>query len=100
MITGNETKAVSSIPCLGGIPIIGAVSKNKSNIDNRRNLMIFIRPLIVDTDEELENITKRQQDVYRERSKWRRSWNYEIDEGLDFLSIRPTDPDEIGCTVK
>ncbi|MBA2368229.1 MAG: type III secretion protein [Candidatus Protochlamydia sp.] len=100
MIQGNETRAVTQIPCLGGIPIIGGLSKNKANIDNRRNLMIFIRPLIVDTDEELENITKRQQDVFREKSKWRRRWNYEIDEALDFFSIRPTDPDEIGCTVK
>ncbi|MCE2982665.1 MAG: type III secretion protein [Parachlamydia sp.] len=100
MIQSTETTALSRIPCLGGIPIIGGISKNKRNLDNKRNLMIFIRPLIVDTEEELENITKRQQDVYREKSKFRRSWNYEIDEALDFLSIRPADPDEIGCTIK
>jgi type III secretion protein C len=100
MIRDDKIRTKDRIPCLGGIPLIGGVSQRKNNRDGKRNLMIFIRPLIVDTDEELEYITKRQQDVYREKNKFRRSWNYEIDEALDFLNIRPTDPDEIGCTIK
>ncbi|WP_068467275.1 secretin N-terminal domain-containing protein [Candidatus Protochlamydia phocaeensis] len=100
MISGTESRTLNQIPCLGGIPLIGGVSKQKGNADSKRNLMIFIRPLIVDTEEDLENLTKRQQDVFQEKCKFRRSWNYEIDEALDFMSIRPTDPDEIGCRIK
>ena len=94
MIMDNETRSYSRIPCLGGIPIIGSFGKAQSNTDAKRNLMLFIRPLIIDTDEEFEDVTRRQQEVYREKSKFRRSWNYELDEGMNFLNIRSTDPDE------
>ena len=100
MISDTDSRAVERVPCLGGIPLIGALNKRLVDVDSKRNLMIFLRPVIVDTEEQLENITKRQQDVFREKSKFRRSWNYEIDQALDFLNIRPADPDEIGCTVK
>lgn len=100
MIQDLETRAYSRIPCLGGIPFLGAFGKSQSNIDRKRNLMLFIRPFIIDTDEELEDVTRRQQDVYREKSKFRRAWNYEIDESLQFLNFKPTDPDEIGCNER
>ena len=97
MIHDNEIREYDRIPCLGGVPILGAFGKNQRTADIKRNLMLFIRPLILDTDEDMEDITKRQQDVYREKSKFRRSWNYEVDEGLNYLNIKPTDPDERGC---
>lgn len=98
MINDHEVRQYERIPCLGGIPILGAAAKNQRNSDDKHNLMLFIRPLIIDTAEDLEDITKRQQDVLHEKNKFRRPWNYEIDEGLNFLNIKPTDPDEIGCT--
>jgi len=97
MIRDLERREYQRIPCLGGIPFLGAACKNQLNSDRKRNLMLFIRPLIVDSQEELENITKRQQEVFSEKTKFRRSWNYEIDEGLNFLNLKPTDPDEISC---
>lgn len=97
MINETETRLVRQIPCLGGIPIIGGICKQKSNTVVKQNVMLFIRPIILDTDDDLEDVTKRQQDVYCEKSKFRRAWNYEIDEGLDQFNIKPADPDEIGC---
>ena len=100
MIQDSQSRTESRVPCLGGIPIIGAANKNKSLQDDKNNLMIFIRPLIVDTQDELEALTRRQQDIYTEKNKYKRKWNFEIDEALDFVNIRPTDPDEIGCTIR
>jgi type III secretion protein C len=93
----QETRTVSQVPCLGGIPIIGGLCKQKTNTDTKQNIMLFIRPIILDTDDDLEDVTKRQQDVWCEKEKWRRSWNYEIDETLDQFNLKPTDPDDIGC---
>lgn len=98
MIQDRESRFYSRIPCLGGIPIIGGFGKSQTTIDEKRNLMLFIRPLIIDTDDDYEDITRRQQDIYREKCKFRRSWNYEIDESLNFLNIKPTDPDEQCCS--
>ena len=97
MIQDNESRSYTRIPCLGGIPILGCFGKTQNTSDNKNNLMIFIRPLIIDTDDDYEDITRRQQDVYREQNKFRRSWNYEIDEALNFGNIKPTDPDEMDC---
>lgn len=93
----QESRTISQIPCLGGIPIIGGFCKTKTNTDTKQNIMLFIRPIILDTDDDLEDVTKRQQDVWCEKEKWRRSWNYEIDETLDQFNLKPTDPDDIGC---
>jgi len=100
MVQDTETRSTSQIPCLGGIPIIGTIGKSQLNSDNKRCLMLFIRPMIISTDDEYEDITRRQQDVHREKTKFRRSWNYEIDEALNFMSIKPTDRDEIGCSPR
>lgn len=100
LIDTREERFKNEIPCLGMIPMLGGAGKFKKNHDRKRNLMIFIRPVIVDTETELEDITKRQQDVYRDKCKWLRAWNYEVDEALDFFNIKPTVPDEIGCQLK
>ena len=100
LISANTSTYKNEIPCLGMIPILGGAGKYKRNNDRKRNLMIFIRPVIVNTECELEEITKRQQDVYRDKSRSLRAWNYEIDEALDFFNIKSRDPDEIGCQLK
>lgn len=100
MISDNDLRSYSRIPCLGGIPILGGLGKSQTTHDSKRNLMLFIRPLIVESEEEIEDLTRRQQDIYREKSKFRRPWNYEIDESLNFLNIKPTDRDEIGCSER
>ena len=92
MINDQEGRSYSRIPCLGGIPILGAACKRQDTSDSKNNLMLFIRPLIIDTDEDLEDITKRQQDVFNEKTKFRRSWNYEIDEGLRFPEYQADRP--------
>lgn len=97
MIQDSQVRTYSRIPCLGGIPILGAFGKTQTTGDTKDNLMLFIRPIIIDTDEDYEDITRRQQDVFREKSKFRRAWNYEIDEALNFAEIKPTDPDEMDC---
>jgi type III secretion protein C len=100
MIDDTKTRTIRRIPCLGGLPLIGGGNKHQGKFEDKRNLMIFIRPLIIDTDDEYEYLTKRQQDLYREKEKFPRFWNYEVDEALDFLNVKPTEPNEIGCTVK
>jgi type III secretion protein C len=94
----DEVFVDNRIPCLGGIPILGIFGKRQDNTVMKHNLMLFIHPTIMETEADIEDITRRQQDLYREKSKWRRPWNYEIDQGLNFLNIKSTDLDEIGCT--
>ena len=104
MIRNEELRDRNQVPCLGGIPLIGGAFSKKTNADNQRNLIIFIRPKIIDTEEEIQNITKRQQDIYRYNNSQRNITDYEVSETLDLLNLdrtlHPEGYDENYCEMK
>jgi pilus assembly protein CpaC len=48
----DEQKSVSKVPGLGHIPIIGELFKNRAFDSNKRELVIFVTPRIVNPDSE------------------------------------------------
>ncbi len=94
MIQDDKVSSRNQFPCLGGIPILGAAFSAKNTTDVKRNLMIFIRPQIIDTDEEIRKLTRDQQEIYKQKSRMKKGWKYEVDEGMDFLNIKPPCCDE------
>ena len=104
MIRNEELRDRNQVPCLGGIPLIGGAFSKKTNADNQRNLIIFIRPKIINTEEEIQNITKRQQDIYRYNNSQRNITDYEVSETLDLLNLdrtlHPEGYDENYCEMK
>lgn len=94
LIQDEKIHSRNQFPCLGGIPIIGAAFSAKINDDVKRTQMLFIRPQIIDTDEEIRRLTSEQQEMYKQKSRVKKSWKYEVDEGMDFLNIKPPCCDE------
>jgi type III secretion protein C len=90
MMQHEESRERDQIPCLGGIPILGAGFSNKINTDSKRNLLMFIRPIIIDTEEEIQNISKRQQDIYDYKDCLEKYDEYEVVEALDLFNVRKT----------
>lgn len=90
MMQDETSRDRNQIPCLGGMPLVGAAFSDKTNSDTKRNLMIFIRPKILDTEEEINDVTKHQQDIYNYKNCFRDSDEYEVSEALDLFNIRPT----------
>ncbi len=90
MLEEDQTKGRKQVPCLGGIPIVGAAFSDKTSQAAKRNLMIFLRPVIIDTDEEFQNLTRHQQDVWQFKHQMPKEWVQETEEALDFLNIRRT----------
>ena len=90
MMQNETTRERNQVPCLGGVPLLGAAFSDKKNTDTRRNLMIFIRPKIVDTEEEIQTITKHQQDIYEYKNCLMNSDEYETVEALDLFNIKKT----------
>lgn len=88
MIQDRQERRRQQVPCLGGAPLIGALFSDKDLAEQKRNLMIFIRPQIIDTDEDVDNITRHQQDVFREKGRSKAMWKYEVEEALDLLNIK------------
>jgi type III secretion protein C len=91
MVQDQQTRERTQVPCLGGAPLIGALFSDKELNDQKRNIMIFIRPQIIDTDEDVDNITRHQQDVFREANRSKSMWKYEVEEALDLLNLKEPD---------
>lgn len=90
MLQDTDNRTRNQLPCLGGLPFLGAAFSHKRIDDNKANLMIFLRPLIIDSEEEIDNITKHQQDIFKYKNRIKPMWEYEVDEALDFFNIIDT----------
>ena len=86
MIQTSRVATNTQVPCLGGIPGLGGAFRSRANQDARNNLIIFIRPSII----EVQNIneqTKRQQDIMRHKSQPTDRYDNEVDTALQFLNL-------------
>lgn len=89
VIRDERRKVRRQMPCLGGVPVLGAFFANQANTIEKRNILIFIRPLIIDDDPEYDEITRQQQNIWKEKRKRKPRWKYEADEALEFLNLPP-----------
>lgn len=91
MLSDQVDRNRTQVPCLGSVPVIGAAFSDKQVKDTKQNLMIFIHPIIIDTEEEIDNITRHEQNVYRVKSRRPKEWTMETDEAMDFFNIIDTE---------
>ena len=88
MIREEKTVVQSNLPCLGGIPILAGFAKSERTTTAKRNLMVFIRPQIIETEWEYDDVTRRQQNIYRMNSEDKKPpWQYEVDKALEFFHL-------------
>jgi type III secretion protein C len=63
-MSNSITRNVAGIPCLGGLPLVGAAfSKTEKTIANR-NVIMFIKPHIIHNSQEYSEITRNQEAAY------------------------------------
>ncbi len=80
MMRNHHHQRKSGIPCLGGLPVIGAAfSKNHRN-DDKKNVIVYVRPQIIHTIEDYKRITQNQEDLFR-----RESAPADVDRGLNLI---------------
>lgn len=68
MIQDTKARSKSGIPCLGGLPVIGAIFSENDRENNKTNLIIFIRPYIVNTYDDYKKITNEQECLFKEQA--------------------------------
>lgn len=87
LIQDTQRQTTSGVPCLASVPILGNLFRSQGIGPNeKRNLLIFITPHIVNTPAELAEITERMREG-RERDKeefeeWR---SKDFEETMDLL---------------
>jgi type III secretion protein C len=68
MIRNAKARHKMGIPCLGGIPWIGALFSRTKKEEEKRNVIIFVRPQIIHSFEEYSKITKNQEQAFEKLS--------------------------------
>ncbi len=68
MIRNSKARHKAGLPCLGGLPWIGAAfSKTREN-DEKRNVIIFVRPHIIHSFKDYQRLTQSQEEVFRSQA--------------------------------
>lgn len=52
----------AGLPCLGGLPVVGAAFSKNKRLTEKRNVLIFVRPHIINSFEDYARVTKQQDD--------------------------------------
>lgn len=66
LIDDNVQDSVSGIPFLSRLPLIGGLFQFRSVNKQKRNLMVFIRPAVLRTDQDVDYYTRRKYDAVRQ----------------------------------
>ncbi len=68
MIRNSKARHKAGLPCLGGLPWIGAAfSKTRQN-EEKRNVIIFVRPHIIHSFKDYQKLTRGQEEVFRSQA--------------------------------
>ncbi len=68
MIRNTKARHKAGLPCLGGLPWIGAAFSKTRQHDEKRNVVIFVRPHIIRSFEDYQKVTKAQQQVFESQA--------------------------------
>lgn len=86
MIQNAKTRLKSGLPCLGGLPVIGVLfSENDRNLA-KTNVIIFVRPQIINSYDEYKKVTEHQEWLYKDDASLP-ILKEEFDEGLDLVKL-------------
>lgn len=58
MIRNARAKHRSQVPCLGGLPAVAAAFSHDQQRQEKRNILIFVRPQIISSQEDAASITR------------------------------------------
>ena len=65
LVDDQATDTVTAVPLLSKLPLIGGLFESRSTQKTKRNLMVFIRPVILKTSRETDYYTRRKYDSIR-----------------------------------
>ena len=66
MIQDTKDHNKVGIPCLGGLPIIGAAFSNNTRDAAKSNIIIFVRPHIINSYDDYRKVTEHQENLFKD----------------------------------
>jgi len=86
MLRDTRKRSKVGIPCLGGLPVIGAAFANTNKLNQKTNTIIFIRPQLVNTHQQITDMTDRIEDQFRDHAG-ALELRYDIDDAIDMVQL-------------
>lgn len=65
LMSNNINDSVDKVPLLSDIPIVGTVFTHKSRSLKKKNLMVFLKPVIMHNEDDLNKITMSKYEIIR-----------------------------------
>jgi general secretion pathway protein D len=85
LIADSETQTTKKVPFLGDIPILGALFRSKTTLIQKQNLIIFLTPYIIRSEEDFRHIFARKMAERREFiERYTVFENHRVDPYLDW----------------
>lgn len=69
LIQDDVIDTVEWVPILGKLPLVGTLFRKKSKTAVKRNLMVFLKPRIIRSPEELTSFSRQRYEIIRENEK-------------------------------
>ena len=60
LIRDKETTAISKVPFLGSIPVLGMLFRSKTYSTEKQNLLVFLRPTVLTTKADISKVSERK----------------------------------------
>lgn len=84
LISRDQQQANDQVPGLGRIPGLGRLFRSDSTSEQRQNLMVFIRPTIIRSAEEMRSVSQRNLDFMAGEQR-RATGSSNLEEIVDFM---------------
>ncbi len=84
MVNDTDTKVKQGIPCLGGLPGVGALFSTSADTIANNNVVIFIRPRLINSLEDMRDISAEQEGSFRDLTGTP-FLQHQFDEGMELI---------------
>lgn len=65
----STVRTNNGIPCLGGLPLVGAAFSLNNKVTTTQNVLIFVKPHIIKSEQIYGKITKEQEEIFGNRNQ-------------------------------
>lgn len=86
MIQNTKARVKTGLPCLGGLPVIGVLFSENNRNFLKSNVIIFVRPQIINSYDEYKKVTEHQEWLYKDTASLP-ILKEDFDESLDLVKL-------------
>ncbi len=66
MLQDTKDHSKQGLPCLGGLPMVGALFSQNTLLDSKFNVIIFMKPYILHSMDEFDHITGQEETLFKD----------------------------------